>query len=58
MEAMHAEHGPDDAHDHAEERVERWVPGPQVASVRWMFMMPITMAVVATLVAGTGLTSH
>ncbi len=58
MEAVLDGHGHDDSHSHAEEPVERWVPGPQVAPVGWMFVMPITMATLVALVAWIGMTAH
>ena len=58
MEAVHAGHKHDESHGHAEEQVERWVPGPQVAPVGWMFIMPITMATLAALVTWVGMSAH
>ena len=58
MEAVLDGHGHDDSHDRAEEPVARWIAGPQVASVGWMFIMPITMATLVALVAWIGMTAH
>lgn len=59
MEAVHDGHGHhEESHGHTSTPVERWVPGPQVAPVGWLFLMPIAMAVVVSIVAWIGMTSH
>ncbi len=45
-------------HAHDDETIERWVPGPQVAPVGWIVLVPITLAIMTFVVYALSTPTH